>query len=88
MSRIEVKCSEEFLKEFVAVLPGQFIIDRLKLIDHGLGYSYDITLIAPDELTPGFYECQFATRPTGFSMDFVRSEVFSGTGNVDAETAE
>ncbi len=78
MSRIDVQCSDEFLKDFIAVLPGQFQIETLRH-DSSVGI-YDITLEAPADLAPGLYRCEFKIRSTGFSMDFVPAKLFTGTG--------
>jgi hypothetical protein len=83
MSRIDTKCSPGYLKDFVAVLPRQFKIEKLNLDSYEI--FYDITIIAPDDLAPGFYNCEFSTRPTGFSMDFVPAKVFTGTSHTDAK---
>ncbi len=87
MSRIDVKCSDEILKDFIAVLPGQFQIKTLRH-DSSVGI-YDITLEAPADLAPGLYTCQFEIRSTGFSMDFVPAQLFTGTGTdkTDGATA-
>ena len=81
MSRIEVKCTPEVFKEFVAVLPGQFQIETLKL--DSLHQVYDMTLTAPHDLPPGLYTCQFEIRSTGFSMDFVLAKPFTGVSDVN-----
>ncbi len=87
MSRIEVKCTFEYFKDFVAVLPPQFRIETLKL--DSMSQVYDMTLVAPGDLPPGLYTCQFDVRPTGFSMEFVPAELFTGTGidKTDGATA-
>ena len=85
MSRIEVKCTPEFFKDFVAVLPNQFQIETLKFnYEHQV---YDITIDAPDDLAPGLYTCQFEIRSTGFSMDFVPAQLFTGTGTAKTDGA-
>ena len=78
MSRIEVKCTDVFLKDFIAVLPGQFQIETLRY-DRSVRI-YDITLNAPSDLAPGLYICKFQVRSSGFSMDFIPAKPFAGTG--------